>query len=174
MPVVCNKFDGPGIPASNMLHTTASSPKKTGPRGEKNKDSRPKGEPSHQRCATQSAKRERFRPSRRTGKAAASQSRLCAACSREAPHDGGASCRGHLSRKRQVRYHGHARRYGSMAEQRFCKPWVGGSTPSTGSRLFFEAAARPRRGLASFGLRTPCLTCACVQLVCMDTPGGGV
>lgn len=28
MPVVCNKFDGPGIPASNMLHTTASSPKK--------------------------------------------------------------------------------------------------------------------------------------------------
>ena len=28
-------------------------------------------------------------------------------------------------------------RYGSMAEQRFCKPWVGGSTPSTGSRNFF-------------------------------------
>lgn len=33
------------------------------------------------------------------------------------------------------------RRYGSMAEQRFCKPWVGGSTPSTGSRNFFEAVS---------------------------------
>ena len=39
------------------------------------------------------------------------------------------------------------RRYGSMAEQRFCKPWVGGSTPSTGSRNFFRGRVLRGRGL---------------------------
>lgn len=29
-----------------------------------------------------------------------------------------------------------ASQHGSMAEQRFCKPWVGGSTPSAGSRKY--------------------------------------
>ena len=74
-------------------------------------------------------------------------SQRLAACPKGRRDMRGAPLFGHLSRKRQVRYHVHARRHGSMAEQRFCKPWVGGSTPSAGSRIFFEAA--PSRGAAS-------------------------
>ena len=48
---------------------------------------------------------------------------------------------------RPTRYHVLTRRHGSMAEQRFCKPWVGGSTPSAGSRKDsrpLRHALRPR------------------------------
>ena len=48
---------------------------------------------------------------------------------------------------RPTRYHVQTRRHGSMAEQRFCKPWVGGSTPSAGSRNVsrpLRHAQRPR------------------------------
>lgn len=43
-----------------------------------------------------------------------------------------------------------ARRHGSMAEQRFCKPWVEGSTPPAGSR---KSQAKLVSVLAFFILR---------------------
>ena len=171
MPVVCNKFDGPGIPASNMLHTTASSPKKQALGARRTRTRGPKASRHIKDAPHNQRKGSGFvRPGVR---------------GRPQPHNRGcvqpAQGRRRMMGERPAAGICRANGKSAIMDTRagmaqwqsngFVNRGLGVRLPLPAPEKFFGVVARTAAAPTRISPRKYLLTCACGRFVSMDTPG---